>query len=111
MASRQGFTGVEMSLFGFLCLFGCISCSGFGACSGLQLFGLFGRFCGKIVEKFVGKIVGNVRKSFALFGGKLSFTQKLELFCTDLANRWKDLQMVLHMRITEAGRRFCTFST
>lgn len=34
----------------------CNTCSGFGACSGI--------FCGKLVGKHVGKIVGNVWKKF-----------------------------------------------
>lgn len=50
--------GVE--IVRFLGLFGWILCSGFGTCSGFRLFGLFGRFCGKIVEKFVGKTVGKL---------------------------------------------------
>ncbi len=95
----------------FLGLFGWILCSGFGTCSGFRLFGLFGRFCGKIVEKFARKCAENVRKSFTLFGGKLSFAQILGQIYTYTARRWKDLQMVLHRELTAVGRRFCTFST
>lgn len=111
MAKDLLLTEVEPYMFGFSNVFGYCTCSVFGTCSGLKSFGLFGGFCGKIVEKFVRKFVKNMWEYFPLFGGKLSFTQFARWFYTQNGRRWKDFQMVLHMPITDVWRRFCTFST
>lgn len=111
MAKDLLLTEVEPCMFGFSNVFGYCTCSVFSTCSGLKLFGLFGGFCGKIVEKFARKFAKNMWEYFPLFGGKLSFAHFAGQFCTQSDGRWKDFQMVLHRRITDVWRRFYTFST
>lgn len=99
-------------VFGFVrvtrggCLFGFWHKTGF-----TNMFGLFGRFCGKIVRKYVGKSVGKL-------GERL--WNKLKMW-SSMKKWWEKsrcAQVVvesftgdLHRDLTEVERRFCTFST